>query len=80
MFKTSHYIVYPEGDIQEIGHWLKINQLVDLNGYPLQVPLPSERMIAYRVIKISTKSSRHTEERYYELELVPVHELTEFVE
>ncbi len=68
-------VVYPEGDTREIEHELRVNQLVDLNGYPLSLPLPSTRMIVYRVWKVSTSSGRNTEERFYHLELVTRPEL-----
>ncbi len=66
----TNLIVYPDGDSQEIEHTLRVNELVDLNGNPLPVPLPTERMIVYRVWKISTNAERHTEQTYFHLELV----------
>ncbi len=69
-------ILYPEGDSREIEHELRVNQLVDLNGNPLRVPLPSSRMIVYRVWKVSTETtSRHEENVCYHLELVTRPEL-----
>lgn len=68
-------IVYPEGDSIEIERELRVNQLVDLNGNPLHLPLQSVRMIVYRVWKVSTRSERHTEEIFYHLELVTRPEL-----
>jgi hypothetical protein len=52
------YIVYPEGECQELEAPLRIDQLVDLNGRALPLPLPSPRIIAYRITKV-----RHTEEK-----------------
>ncbi len=52
-------IVYPEGDRQEISHHLSINQIVDINGYPLNMPLKSAKMIAYRVYRKSTQETRN---------------------
>jgi hypothetical protein len=71
----EYYIVYPEGESQEIEAPLRIDELVDLNGRPLPLPLPGPRIIAYRVVKI-----RHTEERgihavLHYAELVPAAEL-----
>jgi hypothetical protein len=68
-------IVYPEGDSREIEHDLRVNQLVDLNGNPLPLPLPTSRMIVYRVWKVSTQSERHEEGVSYHLELVTRPEL-----
>jgi hypothetical protein len=75
MTLDEYYIVYPEGESQEIEATLRIDELVDLNGRPLSLPLPSPRVIAYRVVKI-----RHTEERgvhsvFHYVELVPAREL-----
>jgi hypothetical protein len=74
----EYYIVYPEGESQEIEAQLRINELVDLNGRPIPLPLPSPRVIAYRVVKI-----RHTEERgthavFHYVELVPARELVSY--
>jgi hypothetical protein len=71
----SYVIVYPEGDSLEIEHRLRVNQLVDLNGNPLVPPLPTARMIAFRVWKVSTRSERGSEETAYHLELVTRPEL-----
>jgi len=69
-------IVYPEGDSVEIEHELRVNQLVDLNGNPLQLPLPTPRMIVYRVWKVSAENTRRNEENvFYHLELVTRPEL-----
>jgi hypothetical protein len=73
----SYVIVYPEGDSLEIAHRLRVNQLVDLNGNPLTSPLPTARMIAYRVWKISTRAEKGSEEIAFHLELVKRPELEE---
>ena len=74
----EYYIVYPEGEIQELEAPLRIDELVDLNGRALPLPLRNPRVIAYRVVKI-----RHTEERgthavFHYTELVPVDELLSY--
>ncbi len=75
----TNYAVFPDGDTQEIPRRLRIDQIVDHNGLPLDLPLPTERMIAYRVIRI-----RHCEERgaldiLHYLELIPAGELLQYV-
>jgi hypothetical protein len=65
---TTREIVFPEGDSQEIPHALAVNQLVDLNGYPLQLPL-NRRQIVFRVRKATTSSHRNGEVVSYYLEL-----------
>lgn len=71
----TRFIVYPEGDSREIDHALGVNALVDLNGRPLAIPLPTPRMIVYRVWKITTSSQRHEQSVSYHLERVDRPEL-----
>ncbi len=80
MFITNRFIVYPDDDVQEIEHALTVNQLVDLNGFPLRLPLKTHKIIAYRVFKKTTDERTGEESIYYHLELVPVNELLEFLE
>ncbi len=79
MYIVESRIIYPEGDSQEIEHKLRINQLVDLNGYPLRLPLPTSRMIVYRVQKIKKDYYKGGETINYYLELVTRNELEEYV-
>ncbi len=79
MYIVESKIIYPEGDSQEIKHRLYINQLVDLNGYPLRLPLPTTRMIVYRVQKIKKDYYKGGETINYYLELVTRYELEEYV-
>jgi hypothetical protein len=69
MHLTTREIVFPEGDSQEIPHALRVNQLVDLNGYPLDLP-PTKRQIVYRVRKMTTGSHCNGEVISYYLEQV----------
>jgi hypothetical protein len=78
MIEKVNIIVYPEGDTQEIDRPLSINQVVDLNGRPLDLPLPTNRMIAFRVRKINTRMTRNEEIREHHLEIIPADELREF--
>jgi len=71
----TRFIVYPEGDSREIEHALRVNALVDLNGGLLAPPLPTPRMIVYRVWKITTSSERHEQSVSYHLERVTRPEL-----
>jgi hypothetical protein len=74
---TTREIVFPEGDRQEIAHALSVNQLVDLNGFPLPLPLATTRQIAYRVLRKSTSCERNGDLVSYYLELVGRPELEE---
>lgn len=76
----SHYIVYPDGDMQEAMQPLTINQLVDINGGPLALPLPTVRMIVYRVYKITRSETKGETTTRYHLELVRRDEMLEHVQ
>jgi hypothetical protein len=80
MFIEEYYIVYPEGDTQEISGRLSINQLVDVNGGPLSLPLPTNRMIVFRVARINTREHKGGSETYHYLELMSAGELAEYTD
>ena len=80
MFMSEYFIVFPEGDTQEIRGRLMINQMVDMNGNPLDLPLPTNRMIVFRVAKIKTNEYKGGSETYHFLEQVSARELMEYVE
>lgn len=80
MFITESFIVFPEGDTQEISGRLALNQLVDLNGNPLRAPLPTTRMLVFQVSKISTDEYKGGKATYHYLEQVSARELEEFVD
>ena len=75
---NEYFIVFPEGDIQEIQGRLGINQIVDINGNPLDLPLPSPKTIAYRVEKVSAKESRGGTETFHYLCLMSADELSPY--
>jgi hypothetical protein len=78
MFMNEFFIVFPEGDVQEISGRLSINDIVDINGKPLPLPLPTNKMIAFRVARIKTSENRGGNETYHYLELLSAAELLEF--
>ena len=80
MFMTDYFIVFPEGDTQEIRGRLQLNQLVDINGNPLDLPLPTNRMLAFRVEKISTNEYKGGKEIYHYLEQLSAGELLEYTD
>ena len=75
MIFFTKILVYPEGDRCETTHFLTFNQLVDLNGIPLKLPLQSAKTIVYRVYKISTEEKRGETITYFHLDLVTGDEL-----
>ena len=80
MYMTDYFIVFPEGDTQEIHNRLSLNQLVDVNGNPLVLPLPTNRMVVFRVAKISANEYKGGSETYHYLEQLSARELLEYVE
>ncbi len=69
-------IVYPEGDTQEIPHILRLNQIVDINGFPLRTPLQSVKVIAFRVYKKTTAENRNETVTSFHLEQLSLEELS----
>jgi len=80
MFITEYFIVYPEGDTQEIQGRLSLNQLVDVNGNPLSLPLRTNRMIVFEVAKITTDEYKGGRATYHYLQQVSARELLEYVD
>jgi hypothetical protein len=79
MFMNEYFIVFPEGDVQEIPRRLSINMLVDMNGNELSLPLPTNRIIAFRVARIKVEENRGGNATYHVLELMSAEELQPYV-
>ncbi|MDR1107948.1 MAG: hypothetical protein LBL19_02815 [Spirochaetaceae bacterium] len=75
MFLNEYFIVFPEGDVQEIRGRLSLNEIVDINGTPLDLPLKTNRMIAFRVSRITVHENRGGNETLHLLELLSAEEL-----
>lgn len=75
MTNTTYKLKYPEGDELEIENSLNFNQIVDLNGAPLRLPISSPQMIVYRVYRVSTTEERKEITKHYYLELIVGQEL-----
>ena len=80
MYMEEFFIVFPEGDTQEVQGRIRINTLVDVNGNPLPLPLPTNRMVVFRVARVQQKESKGLSETYHYLELMSANELLEFCE
>ena len=74
----EYYLMYPEGECQELEAPLRIDELVDLNGRPLPLPLTSPRIIAYRVVKIRQTEERGVHAIFHYVELVAASELLSY--
>ncbi|MDR1618411.1 MAG: hypothetical protein LBS06_05110 [Treponema sp.] len=75
MFMNEYFIVFPEGDAQEVKGRIPLNSVVDINGNVLPLPLPTNRMIAFRVARIKTSENRGGNETFHYLELLGAEEL-----
>jgi hypothetical protein len=78
MLINEYFIVFPEGDIQEIDGRLPFNSLVDMNGNVLYPPLATNKMIAFKVAGIKTDEKKGSNETYHFLELLGAEELLEY--
>jgi hypothetical protein len=78
MHISEFYIVFPEGDVQEIQKRLPFNTLVDMNGNLLSLPLPTNKMIAFKVAGIKTEERLGVSETYHFLDLLSAEELLEY--
>lgn len=79
MFISEYFIVFPEGDVQEIEKRLPFNTLVDMNGNVLSLPLPTNKMIVFKVNAIKTDEKKGSSETYHFLEMLSADELLEYL-
>ena len=79
MFFEEFYIVFPEGDVQEVSGRLPFNTLVDMNGNVLSLPLPTNKMIVFRVARIKTNENKGSNETFHFLELMSAEELRPYI-
>jgi len=79
MFIEEFFIVFPEGDVQEVPGRLPFNALVDMNGNVLSPPLPTNKMIVFRVARIKTEENKGSNETFHFLELMSAEELLPYV-
>lgn len=64
----EYYMVFPDGDMQEISDPLAIGSLYDMNGNRLMPPLPTNKMIVYQVGGKRTREERGIVATYYAME------------
>jgi hypothetical protein len=75
MFMNEYFVVFPEGDVQEIPGRLAVNMLVDINGRELSLPLATNRIIVFRVERIQKRENKGGNETFHFLELMSAEEL-----
>ena len=80
MFISEYFIIFPEGDIQEINGRIAFNSLVDMNGNLLSLPLPTNKMIVFRVAGIKTDEKKGSSQTYHFLELLSAEQLLEYTQ
>ncbi|MCL2184665.1 MAG: hypothetical protein FWB86_02255 [Treponema sp.] len=74
----EYFIVFPEGDVQEVEGRLPFNALVDMNGNVLTLPLPTNKMIVFKINGIKTNEKLGLTQTYHLLELLGADELLEY--
>ena len=80
MHISEYFIVFPEGDVQEIEGRLPFNSIVDMNGNVLSPPLPTNKMIAFKVAGIKTDEKKGESVTYHFLDLLSAEDLMEYVQ
>ncbi|MCL2214525.1 MAG: hypothetical protein FWC06_04865 [Treponema sp.] len=75
---NEYFIVFPEGDFQEVSGRLPFNTIVDMNGNVLSLPLPTNKMIAFKVAGIKTEEKTGETITYHLLDLLSAEELLEY--
>jgi hypothetical protein len=75
MFMNEFFIVFPEGDIQEVSGRISLNELVDVNGRELELPLATNKMIVFRVARVKVEENKGGNETFHFLELMSAEEL-----
>ena len=75
----EYYMVFPDGDMQEISGTLTIGSLYDMNGNRLMPPLPTNRMIVYQVSGKRTREERGIVTVYYTMEQLDAAELRAYI-
>jgi|GEM_PF-187503 hypothetical protein len=75
----EYYMIFPDGDAQEISGALEIGSLYDMNGYPLTPPLPTNKMIVYQVCGKRTREERGIVRISYTMEQLDAMELRAYI-
>lgn len=73
------YVSFPDGDTREIDTPLSMADLFDVNAVPLTLPLPSNRMLAYRIASRRTTEERGIVTTFYSLEQLSSDDLLAYI-
>ena len=80
MHISEYFIVFPEGDVQEVRGRLPFNSLVDMNGNVLSPPFATNKIIVFKVSGIKTEERKGASETFHFLDLLSAEELLEYVQ
>lgn len=72
----EQYLVFPDGDTQEIEHSLTIDTIVDVNGIPLSAHSIQATNLMYRVYKIQKQEKTGSCTTFYYVEQLSIYEVT----
>ena len=75
----EYYIIYPDGEKQEISGPVSIGTFLDINGNELPQRLPTNKMIVYQVQGKQTMEERGIVQTVYILEQLDAEELLDYV-
>jgi hypothetical protein len=77
MVINNYFLVFPEGEIQEIDHPLKFGDLVDINGNVFHKNDLNPRSITYKITGIKNETKFKETTYYYKLDLFTADEVRE---
>lgn len=75
----EYYIIYPDGEKQEISGPVSIGTFLDINGNQLPHQLPTNKMIVYQVQSKRTIENRGIVQIIYVVEQLDAEELLDYV-
>ncbi|UTY28278.1 hypothetical protein [Treponema putidum] len=75
----EYYIIYPDGEKQEISGPVSIGAFLDINGNELPRRLPTNKMIVYQIQGKQTREERGIVQTVYILEQLNAEELLDYV-
>lgn len=75
----EYYMIFPDGDTQEISDELTIGLLYDINGRRLTPPLPTNKMIVYQACGKRTREGCGIIATYYIMEQLDAAELLAYI-
>ena len=75
----EYYIIYPDGENQDISGPVSIGTFLDINGNQLPQRLPTNKMIVYQVQSKRTIENRGIVQIIYVVEQLDAQELLDYV-